>query len=73
VVIDIHAQDTNSPEQVLQRVGNYIISQTGDQVNDISTSAVISIPETGRLISALMNILPGQKSKIMYSNLIPLY
>jgi Holliday junction resolvasome RuvABC endonuclease subunit len=46
VVIDIHAQDTNSPEQVLQRVGNYIISQTGDQVNDISTSAVISIPDT---------------------------
>ncbi len=44
--VTLHSQDAGAPSQVLQRVGNYIISQTSDQVIDKSTNSVISNPDT---------------------------
>lgn len=46
MALDVHAQDVNNPALVLQRVGNFIISQTTDQVIDKSTSSIIANPDT---------------------------
>ncbi len=42
----LRAQDANSPEQVLTRVGNYVIAQTSNLVIDKTTNAVIANLDT---------------------------
>jgi hypothetical protein len=46
ISITLYGQGVNSPAQVPQKVGNYIISQTMYQAIDKSTSSVIANPDT---------------------------